>query len=87
MTDKLHEGIMHITLKNKSTSGKSYEINNLIGNIKVGVERLEEVVSMLDFTNLTVKVKRDPDNYEIIVFDLYVKGLLIGSFKNDDYNL
>lgn len=78
MTDEIHEGIMSVKLRNKAVTGKPYEMNNLIGNIKVAVEQLEEVASILDFSNTSVKVRRDENNNDIIVFEFYVKGVIIG---------
>ena len=83
MADELHEGLMKITLRNKSVTGKPYVLNNFIGNIKVGVEQLENVSSMLDFTHTSVKARRDPDNHDVIIFDLWVKGVMIGPLPEE----
>lgn len=82
MSSELHEGDLVLKLRNKSVTGKPYEVNNLIGNIKVAVEKLEEVASMLDFASTKVYVKRDVNDPDIILFEMRVKGVILGDIDD-----
>lgn len=81
MNDEIHEGLMNVKLRNKSVTGKPYELNNLMGNIKVAIEELENVASILDYSYVTIKVRRAENKEDVITFELYIKGVMIGKLS------
>ena len=79
--DGLNEGTLVINLKNDIIGGRPYELNNLIGNIKVAIEEAQEVADILDFTDVEIMTERGKD-LQTVNFELRIRMTIIGDMFN-----